>query len=72
MNKRCSDNSKYVITAINRLTKERIVVSRPYNKEDAVRIRNDLAKRNHPHSVYSRLKVEPLDCQLKIDFGIKQ
>ena len=63
---------RYVITAINRLTKERVVISRPYNKEDAVRIRDILAKRNHPQNVYSRLKVEPLDCQLKIDFGIKQ
>ena len=63
---------RYVITAINRLTKERVVISRPYNKEDAVRIRDILAKRNHPQSVYSRLKVEPLDCQLKIDFGSVQ
>ncbi len=50
---------KYVITGINRFSGERHVISKPYEKEEAERMRNKKAKGNNRYSVYTRLKVEP-------------
>lgn len=50
---------KYVITGINRFSGERHVISRPYEKPEAERMRNKKARGNNRYSVYTRLKLEP-------------
>lgn len=62
------ENVQYIVTAINRLTKERVPVTKPGSKDEIVRLRDVLAAHNNSKSVYSLLKVEMVDTQLKIPF----
>lgn len=59
---------KYVITAYNKLKGERCPVSRAYPLEEAKRLRDVLAARNHSKSAYSHLQVAPAITQLEIPF----
>lgn len=51
--------SKYVLTAINKLTGERMVISLPCGRDKCCALRDSFAKMLHRYSVYKQLKVEP-------------
>ncbi|MBR3496989.1 MAG: hypothetical protein IKH37_09745 [Prevotella sp.] len=51
----------YVVTGINKLTGEREAVTKAHGLTKTCELRDKLASRQHSHSAYSRLKVEPLD-----------
>jgi hypothetical protein len=50
---------KYVVTAISRLTGERETISSPLPKEQARQLMERQKRRNHSHSVWSRLELWP-------------
>lgn len=49
----------YVITGENKLTRERVTVSKAMLEQQAKQLRKDLALRQHRYSAYRKLKVEP-------------
>lgn len=59
---------KYVITAVSRLTGERTVISKPYDKDTALRVIEEQKRRQHSHSAYSRLQLREAVEQLALDF----
>ena len=52
---------KYVVTGVNRLTGEREPVTKPHSEWKCREMRDKLVARQHSHSAYSRLKVEPAE-----------
>lgn len=50
--------SLYVITAINKLTKDRVTISCPMKKELCQNLLLEKKKEQHSHSVYSRMRME--------------
>lgn len=50
---------KYVITGMSRLTGERVVISKPMEKEMAVQLRKKKALSNNRYSAFTRLKIRP-------------
>lgn len=62
---------QYIITGINRLTKERDQISRAMSKEEAQeRLSRELENRKHQkYAAHTRLRIEPLAAvQLTIQF----
>lgn len=51
---------KYVITGINRLTKEREIISSPAERQDIERLIAKLRTRKQKGSAYTYMKAEPL------------
>lgn len=49
--------TKYVVTALNKITGEREIVSRPMSKEDAERVREKFASKVGPGKAYIRSRV---------------
>ena len=50
---------KYVVTGINRLTGEWVIISSPHSEWKAQLLMEQQKAKNHGRSAYSRLKIEP-------------
>ena len=50
---------KWVVTAISRLTGERVVISSPKEKEVAMLMMQRQKRKNHGRSAWSRLELKP-------------
>lgn len=55
---------KYVITGINRLTKEREIISSPAERQDIERLIAKLRTRKQKRSAYTYMKAEPLSVAM--------
>ena len=55
---------KYVITGINRLTKEREIVSSPAERQDIERLIAKVRASKQKRSAYTYMKAEPLSVEM--------
>lgn len=55
---------KYVITGINRLTKEREIISTPAERQDIERLLARMRTRRWSRSAYTYMKAEPLSVAM--------
>ena len=61
---------KYVVTAISRLTGERVIISSPWSKETAEYLMERQNRRNHGRGqcLYRKLRVEPAESEQLLPF----
>lgn len=52
---------KWVVTAVNRLTGEREVISRPHNRDTTATMLERLKRRQNSKSAYRLLRMKPAD-----------